>query len=66
MDIFELHYDLDLLRKCKITLGKAYAIDKSPEVSATYRRLDNLKREIEKVDYIKKVNKSYFNWAKID
>lgn len=66
LDIFEFHNDLELLKKAKITLDKAWATGKSNEVSTTYNRLDSIKRNIEKVDYIKRVNHSYAKWGQID
>ena len=68
LDIFEIHFDAELLKVAKKTIDKSYAISKSSgasleEVSLVYKRLDKCRDEINRVNVVRRVNEAYKNWS---
>ena len=68
LDIFEMHFDAELLKVAKKTIDKSYAISKSSgtsleEVSLVYKRLDKCRDEINRVNVVRRVNEAYKNWS---
>ncbi len=64
LDIFEFHNDTELLERARLTINKSWAIKKSSEASLVYKRLDKLKGEILKENYIRSINKAYKDWIR--
>ena len=64
LDIFEFHNDTELLERARLTINKSWAIKKSSEASLVYKRLDKLKGEILKENYIRSINEAYKDWIR--
>ena len=63
LDIFQAHYDPQLLKVARLTANKAYANKKDSMISAVYRRLSKYERDIQQLEYKTKVNNAYKNWS---
>ena len=63
LDIYDLHNDPEILNVAKLTLAKAWANQKTEEVSSVYQRLDRLRRSLDELNYKKKVSEAYIDWA---
>ena len=63
LDVYELHWDPELLKIARKTIGKAWAMTKSEHASLVYKRLEKFERELESQEYVKKVNEAYKDWA---
>ena len=63
LDIYELHWDPKLLKVARKTNGKAWAMEKGSHVILVYKRLEKFERELERMEYNKKVVAAYKDWA---
>ena len=63
LDIFELHFDQNLLTSARKTAKKAYALTRDPEISLAYQRLSKFERAIGAIDYKSRLNEAFRNWA---
>lgn len=63
LDIFQAHYDPQLLKVARLTANKAYANKQDSMISAVYRRLSKYERDIQQLEYKTKVNNAYKNWS---
>ena len=63
LDIFQAHFDPQLLRVARLTANKAYANKQDSMVSAVYQRLSSYERDMEQLEYKAKINEAYKNWS---
>ena len=62
VDIFEYHFDPELLKAARLTANKAYALTQSKETSAVYRRISKFENELSATNYKRQLNEEYKQW----
>ena len=62
VDIFELHYDPELLKAARLTANKAYALTQSNKTSEVYRRISKFENELSAINYKRQLNAAYKEW----
>ena len=63
LDIFQAHFDPQLLSVARLTANKAYANKQDSLISAVYQRLSSYERDMEQLEYKAKINEAYKNWS---
>ena len=62
VDIFELHFDPELLKAARLTANKAYALTQSKNTSEVYRRISKFENELSAINYKRQLNEAYKQW----